>query len=43
LAPLVLTAHDDRPLLVSSGPDGAIRTWHLDGTPGPFNVGLAAH
>jgi WD40 repeat protein len=33
---LVEQEHDSQPLIVTAGDDGAVRSWRLDGTPGPL-------
>jgi WD40 repeat protein/plasmid stabilization system protein ParE len=39
---LVVLEHGRQPLLISAGNDGAIRSWRLDGRPGPLTL-LDAH
>ncbi len=33
---LAVVEHEGRPLIISAGADGALRSWRLDGTPGPL-------
>ncbi len=35
---LALLEYEGKPLIVSGGGDGALRSWHPDGQPGPLNV-----
>jgi hypothetical protein len=35
---LAVTADDDGALIISADDDGALRSWRLDGTPGPLQA-----